>query len=370
MLGAEERLDLGMIPEAEDVLSKLPPSPDTNNARAVAAMARGQREQALVLLDEILAAKADHPQAHWNRALLLDDLGLQASAAKAFSDIAAQGEEGWSGEALERATVIESARRDRVSTFAQARATVLGDGELKPPPGSTPSQLRHLFYEALRIAQSPEAATRLQPLTINFSDRAALDAEIKRVAALDLQARKPYAVAYRALIEANSPPPRPEQDTLIASWRKAGETSLIAGASLYLDRETAWAEDLGALAKAQRDPWAQALSELAEAKAERAHGDNAAAARRLKPAVTACNLTALDYPCARLEIQLAAAQGAMGQPSASQKVIEGLRRALRAKLTPFDRALLEEAAEASRSAGATHLADAIAQEAKLPPPAP
>lgn len=56
-------------------------------------------EEALQLLEEVLREAPAHPQALWNRALVLREMGLTLRAAEAFEAVAKQGEPGWSEEA-------------------------------------------------------------------------------------------------------------------------------------------------------------------------------------------------------------------------------------------------------------------------------
>ena len=61
------------------------------------------RAEALRLLDGVLRRQPAHPQATWNRAVLLEYLDLPVAAARQFREVADLGEPGWADEAKARA---------------------------------------------------------------------------------------------------------------------------------------------------------------------------------------------------------------------------------------------------------------------------
>ena len=96
----------GELRQAADFLSRSAPSVDRDSDRAVVAMAEGDLPGALILVDSVLRQAPDHPQALWNRALVLRALGLPREAAEAFEGVARRGEPGWSEEAGIRARAL------------------------------------------------------------------------------------------------------------------------------------------------------------------------------------------------------------------------------------------------------------------------
>jgi tetratricopeptide (TPR) repeat protein len=96
----------GDAEHAGGFLEAAPPSPARDNALAVVAMQRGELSEALKLLEQVLRASPGHPQALWNRALVLRDLGQKEQAAQAFEQLAARGEPGWSEEAARNARAL------------------------------------------------------------------------------------------------------------------------------------------------------------------------------------------------------------------------------------------------------------------------
>jgi tetratricopeptide (TPR) repeat protein len=96
----------GEMRQAAAFLSRSEPSADRDSDRAVVAMEAGDLRGALVLLEGVLRRVPDHPQALWNRALVLRSLGRPLQAAEAFEAVARQGEPGWSEEAGIRARAL------------------------------------------------------------------------------------------------------------------------------------------------------------------------------------------------------------------------------------------------------------------------
>lgn len=94
----------GMLTRAESTLATgaRVDSADELNDRAALAIAQGRRQEAETLLDRALAMSASHPQALWNRALLLELRGDRDAAAALFARIALAGEPGWADEARAR----------------------------------------------------------------------------------------------------------------------------------------------------------------------------------------------------------------------------------------------------------------------------
>ena len=102
--------------QASDFLARAPPSPDRDCDQAVIALEQGRHEEALALLEGALRQRPEHPQALWNRALVLREMGLTLLAAEAFEAVVKQREPGWSEEALIRARAL------RQETQARGRA--------------------------------------------------------------------------------------------------------------------------------------------------------------------------------------------------------------------------------------------------------
>jgi hypothetical protein len=96
----------GNAPRATEFLQRSGDDFDVKADRAVIALIERRPADALALCDEVLAKWPRHPQALWNRALALRDLGRTDEAADAFDRVAALGESGWSDEARTRAAAL------------------------------------------------------------------------------------------------------------------------------------------------------------------------------------------------------------------------------------------------------------------------
>jgi tetratricopeptide (TPR) repeat protein len=98
---------------AESYLARAGASVDVDADRAAVLLDRGEVAQALDALDAVLAKAPSHPQALFNRALSLRDLGLELAAAEAFDKAVALGEKGWAVEAKAQATALRAAHEKR-----------------------------------------------------------------------------------------------------------------------------------------------------------------------------------------------------------------------------------------------------------------
>jgi tetratricopeptide (TPR) repeat protein len=96
----------GEVRPAAAFLARSAPSVDRDCDRAVVALETGDLTRALALLDGVLRQAPEHPQALWNRALVLRALGRPLQAAEAFEAVVRKGEPGWSEEAGIRARAL------------------------------------------------------------------------------------------------------------------------------------------------------------------------------------------------------------------------------------------------------------------------
>ncbi|HEY8211855.1 MAG TPA: zf-HC2 domain-containing protein, partial [Myxococcaceae bacterium] len=97
--------ELPLLAEAE--LKDALPSDDVNAVLALAALQKAEYPRAVELTGAVLERVPGHLQAHWTRALALERLGLDLTAAQEFLEVAKLGEAGWSGEAKQRASVLQ-----------------------------------------------------------------------------------------------------------------------------------------------------------------------------------------------------------------------------------------------------------------------
>ena len=118
---AEGHLLRGERAQAAAALDRAKASPDTQSDRAVAALQGGQADEALLLLEPVLAAHPQHAQALWNSGLALRELGLPLAAAEAFDAAAALNEPGWAREASARSAALRGAAKQAESDWQEAR---------------------------------------------------------------------------------------------------------------------------------------------------------------------------------------------------------------------------------------------------------
>ncbi|MCU1282525.1 MAG: hypothetical protein JWM53_6071, partial [bacterium] len=160
---------LGGEPErAAEALAKADESAEAESDRAALALQRRDPANALAHATRALQHAPGHPQAAWNRALALRELGLTRAAANAFEAIAQKGEKGWSDEAKARAASLRAADGERERAWSAADAvakTMLTSGE--PPPAEIvrayPGLVQDYVRRALAAGDKPKLLALLPP---------------------------------------------------------------------------------------------------------------------------------------------------------------------------------------------------------------
>lgn len=299
---------------AAQYLDRAAPGPDVIADRALLQLAAGHPEEALITLDGVLSAEPRRPQALWNRALALRDLGLVLSAAEAFEAVAALNEPGWADEARARARQLTADSHEHRTAFMQL-ARVDGPHLATSPDAVTPKVARRfpgmtrlMFYDAVRSAASSGAVRALAPLARTLDEiygGDALTSYVERIAHADFAVRAPLARRYAALA-AGEQLDDAARDQLLAALRAARTDDIVVG---VLGRpahgSVAAAAELRRLGDATGDPWLQlfgierAVSALADA------GDHAAAEALALPVLATCETSRLDYRCVALAVTLA-----------------------------------------------------------------
>lgn len=300
----------GDTKQAEAFLQRAPATLERDCDRAVVAMEAGNYEEALTLLDGVLQAKPDHPQALWNRGLVLREMGLTMMAAEAFEAVAKLGEPGWSEEARERARTLRQETTNHIRSWRDAHAATRA---LSATPGARlpveearqhPGVVRLGFYDALRSATSREAALALQPLA-EALDRVhggtVLGNTVRRVAERDFRRRAPLARGYAQLVRKE----HPSAQAFLQELARSGEEDLYLGALLLLDAAPRHIDAFVRVARAQKDPWFDLAAERELASVEDAQGEWWKAEERLQAALRMCREQRLPYRCASLEKRLA-----------------------------------------------------------------
>jgi tetratricopeptide (TPR) repeat protein len=292
---------------------------DAESDRALLALLASDPEAALDILDRVVEQAPQHPQALWNRALALRELGLPLEAARAFDRVAALNEPGWSAEAraqaerLRRAAAALEQAWERALEQGRALART-GAGVSAAEVAAQPGLMRSHFYHAVRVADTRVRLDALRPIA-QALDRhhggSVLTAHLDRVGQSDLARRQPLSRTYAELHAIDQPAPEAAR-ALIRDAQRAGAADIALGAMRYTgSARNRVAEDLlpehRALAEDSGDPWLVLLASEEEAQARIARADYAGAELLLAGALPTCEATPLEPRCARIEYWLGAA---------------------------------------------------------------
>ncbi|WP_164017745.1 CHAT domain-containing protein [Pyxidicoccus trucidator] len=297
--------------QAAEYLQRAPASPDVDSDRAVVALTKGELEEALILLDGVLEKHPQHPEALWNRALVLRELGLDAVAADAFDAVAALREPGWAEEAKERAAALRRRLDGQRGTWddAQKAGKALAlEGTLIPEPlaRSVPGSARNALNTALWAAPSAEAVKALLPLARLLDAHYggdALERRVSHVASLDFKRRGPLAERFRQVLlgtfDASG------LDAYARELAASEHSDILLGVLPLTGQLPARLPEYTKAAKAVGDPWLMLNAEREAARAEYARGDLAGAEARLLRALPECHAAKAAYRCGQMEYVLA-----------------------------------------------------------------
>jgi hypothetical protein len=310
--------------QAASFLERMPASPDRDSDLAAVHLARGAHEQALRLLDAVLASRPKHPQALWNRAMVLQEMGLSMKAAETYEQVASLNEPGWGREAHAHALSLSEETLERARKWKAARDATLA---LLDDPGAPlpleaarqhPGVVRQHFYEVVRAASSRERVLGLLPLAQEL-DRlqgsSALGDYVKRVAARDFTRRGGLARGYAELVRTRTPAPPAMLETLRAS----GEDDLFLGAALRTRGAMRYLGDVLERGKRQQDSWFSFYLEREQARKETADGEWWKAEQRLITALQRCREGAFSARCVDLEQRLAILYGELRRLTESER---------------------------------------------------
>lgn len=250
--------------------------PDALSDRGAAFLALADHAQALEVLDQALALEPEHPEAHWNRGLVLESLDLRWTAAEAFAASARSSTDPWAEIAAERAARNRRAmttRRDRwVAADAAGKRMVL---EAVPMPRNhvldAPGIAQVYLYDALRSAQSSEEVMGLLPVAAALDGlhdgQDGLVRRVKQTATRNFEVRAPLGRRYRDLFQRALDDP--QIDRLIDDARHAGEQDILLGAIYLGYREGVLVDEYVRLARATQEPWFETLAETVLAEQDR-----------------------------------------------------------------------------------------------------
>ncbi|MFP2933611.1 CHAT domain-containing protein, partial [Pyxidicoccus sp. 3LG] len=296
--------------QAASFLERMPASPDRDSDLAAVHLARGAHEQALKLLDAVLASRPKHPQALWNRALVLQEMGLSMKAAETYEQVASLNEQGWGREAHAHGLSLREETLERARRWQGARdatLALLDDGNRGLPLEEArqhPGVVRQNFYEVVRSATSKERALALLPLAQELDKLqggSAMGDYVRRVAARDFARRGPLARGYAELVKGRLG----ELEKVREQARASGDGDLFLG-TLLLAKATHGPNLEAARAEVgrQQDPWLQLIIERELARKEVADGTWWKAEQRIFNALQRCREGAFSARCVDLELRL------------------------------------------------------------------
>jgi hypothetical protein len=305
----------GEVEAARQLLSNEGQRRDLDNERAVVALLEQRPEEALRYLEAILATNPRSPQALWNRALILRDMGLGYAAAAAFGQVAALGEVGWSEEARVWTTKLRQQAGARKSRWVEAEKASGRLAEALELPSDAlvdefPDLVRSDFYLALRRAATAPSLAKLATLAHRLDQHYGgenLGRLVRRIQQGDLAKRAKLVTDYAAFSARHWTETQPGERAQFERQLRAagaGAGDLLFGFLL----ETAVPgndEQLTAVATALGDPWLEILVVEARAGAKNPRLDESTREAQL---VRATELASREHlPLRRLKLQKARA---------------------------------------------------------------
>jgi hypothetical protein len=300
--------------------------------RALLALSSGDPREAVIRVDDVLTANPRHPQALWNRALALRELGLPQSSAAAFEAVAALGEPGWADEARRRGQELSTRSSERRTAYLRlANTDVLRlatgpDAVTAEAARRFPGMARVLLYDAIRGAGSADAVRALAPLARTLDDvygEATLAAYIERVARADFTVRAPLAARYAALVSGAQLDDAAIRD-LVSALRAGRADDILFGALVFTSRRGLAPADVAELrrfADTAGDPWLRVLAVERAAAARIAQHDHVGAEAIALPVLATCETSRLDYRCASLALTLVQSYVYMFRLADAQQVL-------------------------------------------------
>lgn len=292
-------------------LEKLPPYPEINNDRAAALLTLKKYDEALQSLEQALDEQPNHPQALWNRALVLRGLELPLAAEKAFQAVARLNEAGWAQEAANNARDAGDRKRNaeaRWQTFKAACQAMISTGEVRSDVlnGNSPPILRLYFYEAVFASPTPQRVLGLLPLAQELdrvSGGTVLADYVKRTAARPFSKRRVLAEQFLKSVE--NPAQMPEAAKLVDAAQASGDADLLMGA-LVRGRQIkpSTLETFRQLAHASGDPWFRTISLVETAKDSQRRAQRGEARRLYEEAIRLSKENNLHYRRMDAEIEL------------------------------------------------------------------
>ena len=305
----------GLRGQAQAQLTRVGPGPaaaDAASDRAALLLAEGaEPEDVLAAVDRALPSRPGHPQAHWNRALALERLGLSLGAADDFRAVAARGEPGWSDEARRRAddlTARHRAARDSWRRATEAGRRLAQRRELPPPEvvRDYPDLARSNLYEAVRSAASPKELVTLRPLARLLDELQGdnvLSEHLRQVAALDFDRRRPCADAYRPLIPLEALA-EPELQRVLRKLSAPACADIRFGALRLAPSRQDYAQQRARHVRASGDPWLSVSDDYFQARTLYAANQYEHVRRNLETSIARCEQVGARLPCIEQRVLL------------------------------------------------------------------
>ena len=303
---------LGREPQkAEPLLAKLDETPDVLNDRGVTAFLRGDKREALRLVDQATKLDPGFAPALFNKALLYADLGLPLGAAKLFDQVAAQEESGWAKEALRRARELRDPAEKGVKTYRETQElgiAAIAAGEVIPLEvvKRFPGLGRLLFYDAVRGAPSKSFLEKLRPHA-EFLDRHyggdSLARAITRATKSNWTQRAPIAAVYRKVRGGGKLTKKEIESTVATAKRSSSEDIAIGLLVLAFPRfqvADSWLDEFSSLIAPIGDPWFDLLAKEQRGRSLDERGLSLEAIALLQPALETCEQERIPFRCGNL----------------------------------------------------------------------
>lgn len=366
----------GELGQASDNLRRAPQTPDADSDRAVLALSKGELEEALILIEQVLDAQPRHPQALWNRGLVLHALGLDLLSAQSFREVAALQEPGWSEEARARAEAVEKETQERIERWKAAQAALKNlAAQGTPLPEGTVQALPALTRKYLGLAAwsapTPERVLALLPVARTLDARYGghvLEEYLQRTARRDFRRRAPLAATFAQLL-AGKKLETEAADRFIRDLQAAGEDDILLGALPMLGRMPAELRLYESAARTVGDPWFTMYAELQRARKQMAASDLSRAETTLRTALDICERQRLDFRCGELELDLTYLyQQQHRLVEAREHALSGMTRAHALLDNDQERQFIESLAHISLFRDAFSLARAYYRESALRQP--
>ena len=305
----------GMVNQAAQHLAAAERERSLDSDRAALALVMGKPGEAFAWAERALGRTPGSPQASWNQALALRDMGLPLAAAAAFARVAAHDEPGWASEARSWQRRLQSEVETRKARYGERQAHIRAlMWQWQEPPeelvASWPDLVRAAFYEAACTATRFESLQGLSGLAAALDQRfggGALRLHVQGLGRLDWGRRAPLAARYARLAKAGwRETQEGELTALAADLRRAGAAGrdLLMGLIMARPHLASYPAEAGRLAASRKDAWLITAAQEVEALCERDLAVGGAQERALREAIQNAKDGGFSFLRLRLENHL------------------------------------------------------------------